>query len=50
MLALGIEDATMLDGGGSTQLVVDGQVRNRPCCDTPTRAVATVAAFVPRRG
>lgn len=50
MLALGIEDATMLDGGGSTQMVVGGQVRNRPCCDAPTRAVATVAAFVPRRG
>lgn len=49
MLALGAEDATMLDGGGSTQMVVGGQVRNRPCCDSPTRAVATVAAFVPRR-
>lgn len=50
MLALGVEDATMLDGGGSSQLVVDGALRNRPCCDRPTRAVATVAAFVRRRG
>ena len=49
MQALGAEDATMLDGGGSTQLVVDGRVRNRPCCDAGERAVATVAAFVPRR-
>lgn len=47
MLALGIRDATMLDGGGSTQLVVDGALRNRPCCDATTRPVATVAAFVP---
>lgn len=49
MIALGVRDATMLDGGGSTQLVVGGAVRNRPCCDARTRAVATVAAFVPRR-
>lgn len=47
MLALGVRDATMLDGGGSTQLVVDGALRNRPCCDARTRPVATVAAFVP---
>lgn len=49
MLALGVEDATMLDGGGSSQLVANGVLRNRPCCDRPPRAVATVAAFVPAR-
>lgn len=49
MLALGVRDATMLDGGGSTQMVVDGALRNRPCCDAATRPVATVAAFVPSR-
>lgn len=43
--SLGVTDATMLDGGGSSQLAVDGQLVNRPCCDTALRPVATVLTF-----
>jgi hypothetical protein len=45
MEAFGVTDAVMLDGGGSTQLVINGALVNRPCCDTPVRAVATVVGF-----
>lgn len=38
--ALGAVDALALDGGASSQLVVDGVVRNVPCCDATTRRVA----------
>lgn len=38
---LGARDALSLDGGGSTQFVIDGVLRNRPCCDQPLRPVAT---------
>lgn len=48
MASLGAVDAVMLDGGGSTQMVVDGQLANRPCCDVRTRTVATVLTLEPR--
>jgi putative cell wall-binding protein len=38
---IGVRDAVSLDGGGSTQMAVDGVLRNRPCCDTTLRPVAT---------
>lgn len=38
---LGAVDAISLDGGGSTQLAIDGQLHNRPCCDTNLRPVST---------
>lgn len=41
MVALGAVEAVSLDGGGSSQMVVDGILRNRPCCDSQTRPVAT---------
>jgi putative cell wall-binding protein len=41
LLALGAVDATSLDGGASSQAVVDGILRNVPCCDAVTRPVAT---------
>jgi putative cell wall-binding protein len=40
MIALGAVDALSLDGGASSQVVVDGILRNVPCCDTSTRVVA----------
>lgn len=40
MIALGAVEALSLDGGGSSQLVVDGVLQNRPCCDEVVRAVA----------
>jgi putative cell wall-binding protein len=40
LIGLGARDALSLDGGGSSQLAVDGLLRNRPCCDAPLRAVA----------
>lgn len=48
MAALGATDAVMLDGGGSSQMVVGGQLVNRPCCDRSTRPVAT-AVYLHRR-
>lgn len=48
MQAFGVHDAVMLDGGGSTQLVIAGGLANRPCCDSPVRAVATVVGFTSR--
>jgi len=47
MAAFGVDDAVMLDGGGSTQLVIDGVLVNRPCCDASPRPVATVVGFIP---
>jgi len=38
---LGAVDGLALDGGGSTQMVTDGQLLNRPCCDAALRPVAT---------
>lgn len=40
MIALGAVEALSLDGGGSSQLVVDGILQNHPCCDDDVRAVA----------
>lgn len=40
MLSIGARDVLSLDGGGSSQFVTDGLLRNRPCCDTSLRAVA----------
>jgi hypothetical protein len=45
---LGVRDAVMLDGGGSTQMVVQGRVVNTPCCDQPLRRVSTVVTLLPR--
>ena len=45
---LGVVDAVMLDGGGSSQLVLDGALVNVPCCDNPLRPVST-AIFLHRR-
>ncbi len=45
---LGVVDAVMLDGGGSSQLVLDGALLNAPCCDSPLRPVST-AIFLHRR-
>ncbi len=39
--SFGAVDAVMLDGGGSTHLVVDGRTSNRPCCDNAPRPVST---------
>ncbi|HUG83485.1 MAG TPA: cell wall-binding repeat-containing protein [Euzebya sp.] len=41
MISLGAVEALSLDGGGSSQMVVDGILRNNPCCDSSVRAVAT---------
>lgn len=41
MISLGAVEAVSLDGGGSSQMVVDGILRNNPCCDSSVRAVAT---------
>lgn len=40
MRVLGVRNSLSLDGGGSTQLVIDGVLRNRACCDRPLRPVA----------
>jgi len=42
MKALGASDALNLDGGGSTTLVVDGRVVNRPSDKEGERAVSNV--------
>jgi putative cell wall-binding protein len=34
MQHLGVTDAVMMDGGGATNMVTDGAIRNRPCCDS----------------
>ena len=41
MIGLGAAQALSLDGGGSTQIAVDGVLRNQPCCDQSLRPVAT---------
>ncbi|MEX0657590.1 MAG: cell wall-binding repeat-containing protein [Egibacteraceae bacterium] len=38
---MGAVDGLALDGGGSTQMVTDGALRNRACCDAALRPVAT---------
>lgn len=43
--AFGAVDAVMLDGGGSSHMVVRGRTVNRPCCDGRPRAVATALVF-----
>lgn len=48
LIALGAREGLSLDGGASSQLVVDGILRNVPCCDTSTRAVADSLHFVHR--
>ena len=48
MRGWGVTDAVMLDGGGSTQMVVGGQLANRPCCDRSERRVDTVLTLEPR--
>lgn len=48
LLSLGATDALNLDGGGSTAMVVDGQVVNRPSDITGERAVANVLLLVRR--
>jgi putative cell wall-binding protein len=40
LIGLGAVDALSLDGGGSSQFVVEGRLRNRPCCDPSLRPVA----------
>lgn len=47
MASLGATDAVMLDGGGSSQMVVGGDLVNRPCCDRNTRPVATAVYLYP---
>ncbi|MGI9016651.1 MAG: cell wall-binding repeat-containing protein [Euzebya sp.] len=41
MIALGAVEAVSLDGGGSSQMVTDGILRNVPCCEQIIRPVAT---------
>ena len=53
LVALGAHTAMNLDGGGSTTLVSEGRLRNRPRgnFDTPEvggRPVSTALCFVPR--
>lgn len=37
---LGVRDGLSLDGGGSSQMVIDGVLRNRACCDRSLRPVS----------
>ncbi len=46
--ALGMRDALNLDGGGSTTMVVDGQVINQPSDDTGERPVGDALLILPR--
>jgi len=46
--ALGMRDALNLDGGGSTTMVVDGQVINQPSDATGERPVGDVLLILPR--
>jgi exopolysaccharide biosynthesis protein len=48
LLTLGATDALNLDGGGSTAMVIDGEVVNRPSDITGERAVANVLLLVER--
>jgi hypothetical protein len=47
--ALGLEDALNLDGGGSTTMVVDGQVVNDPSDAAGERPVGDALLILPRR-
>jgi hypothetical protein len=47
--ALGLDDALNLDGGGSTTMVVDGQVVNDPSDATGERPVGDVLLILPDR-
>ncbi len=49
MRELGAVDAMNLDGGGSTTMVVNGQLANRPSDSTGERPVGDVALAVPAR-
>ncbi|MGH3440589.1 MAG: cell wall-binding repeat-containing protein [Nitriliruptorales bacterium] len=44
MVQMGARDAVMVDGGGSTTMVVDGLIQNRPCCDS--RGYRSVASHL----
>lgn len=48
LLTLGATDALNLDGGGSTAMVIDGEVVNRPSDITGERAVANALLLVER--
>ena len=48
LLNLGATDALNLDGGGSTAMVIDGEIVNRPSDITGERAVANVLLLVER--
>lgn len=47
--AFGAYDAVMMDGGGSSQLVVGSTIVNRHCCDETERAVATTIVLYANR-
>ncbi len=49
LLDLGATDALNLDGGGSTTLVLNGRLANRPLGGTFERPVPTALALVPRK-
>jgi hypothetical protein len=49
LVEAGAGRALSLDGGGSTTLVVAGELVNRPCDPRGPRAVASALALVPRR-
>ncbi len=46
--AFGATDALMLDGGGSSHLVIGGRTANRPCCDASPRPVSTALVLAER--
>jgi len=47
---IGLTDALNLDGGGSTTMVIAGNVVNHPSDPTGARTVSDVLLVVPRRG
>ncbi|MFP4634462.1 MAG: phosphodiester glycosidase family protein, partial [Nitriliruptoraceae bacterium] len=49
MIALGARDAVNLDGGGSTTMTVEGEVRNRPS-ETGRGVADGIFVYVPRPG
>lgn len=48
LVKFGVQDAINLDGGGSTDLVVNGEVQNSPS-DGQERAVGDALVLVPKR-
>ena len=48
--ALGLRDAVNLDGGGSTTMVVDGEVINNPSDAAGERPVGDALLILPDRG